>query len=227
MKNKKNLIIAGIVVLSLSVSLFATGSLFQGSFKVNDHRDPPTEEQKIKMQNHKDKKDEKHEDKKDKEDKNSEGENGQAQDYSDENYDLPPDDGNFEAGEEGGEVLFPDLAVTKIVFEDDLGGGIDVELMNIGDIDVDPDSDGVVDFYLEDMESPLQSYNWSTLPNLDFLKVGGSSVLGPIEIDESTIVKVCIDWDNVDGEIDPYNNCLEVELFVPLDLEMNSDDKKI
>jgi subtilase family serine protease len=124
-------------------------------------------------------------------------------------------------------VSLPDLTVGEIALQDPEGGTIDVELMNLGVVDVDPDSAGVIYFYVGDMDSPVASYSWSGLAEQGFLVAESSATLGVIDTDESTTVRVCIDWDDVIVESDETNNCVDEDIEIASSEEADLPDLTI
>ncbi len=108
------------------------------------------------------------------------------------------------------EVTFEaDLAVTDVTLDD--SSILTIELSNLGNLNVDPESGGRVYVYVDDMDSPVKNYDWSLLADQDFLEVGGVSYMQTHSLDSDVHdVRVCVDATDVVAETDEDNNCFDV-----------------
>lgn len=114
------------------------------------------------------------------------------------------------------EVVFrADLAITNVYLDEN--GVLTSELSNLGNLNVDPDSEGHVYIYVDDMEHPLKNYTWSLLADQAFLEAGGVSYIQSHTLDSDVHnVKVCIDPTDVVAETDEVNNCYETSFGADL-----------
>ncbi|MBT7484645.1 hypothetical protein HN680_07775, partial [Candidatus Peregrinibacteria bacterium] len=107
----------------------------------------------------------------------------------------------------------PDLTVNDIYLDE--SNILTAEMANIGGEAVPSETDGQTTLYVDDMETPAETYNWQDLGDQTFLEAGGISYLQPLVFEPATAdreVMICMDSSDVVSESDETNNCLQVTI---------------
>lgn len=121
-------------------------------------------------------------------------------------------------------VSLPDLAIDSVSF--DSSGHITVKVTNKGKEKVTAGTSGFTSISIDGTEK--WTYNWSTLSDTAFFKIGGTSTIQPETLTGTHTIKACVDTTSLVTESDETNNCTESSLQSPLsalpDLTVSSSD---
>ena len=114
----------------------------------------------------------------------------------------------------------PDLTASAYsLIKDDSSTWITVKFMNIGETPISPTANGIIDIYIDHLDTPHVTYKFLTMFDRDFLAAGGQSAIYIQNFSELSsgehLVFVHIDSTNVVEESDETNNRVTKNITVP------------